>query len=101
MSRPSRRDLFKYGIGSAGMALLSNRGSSGQELSTAPPPSPPTTPFVDPLPLPPVIRPAAPFSSPTWNDLIDPAQTHFYQMVIEGDAWKLDYTVKAAEKRSN
>ena len=29
------------------------------------------------------------------------APTHIYQMVIEGDAWKLDYTVKAAEKRSN
>lgn len=27
------------------------------------------------------------------------APTHIYQMVIEGDAWKLDYVVKAAEKR--
>ncbi|HEU4339129.1 MAG TPA: hypothetical protein VFS19_03595 [Planctomycetota bacterium] len=28
------------------------------------------------------------------------APTHIYQMVIEGDAWKLDYVVKATERRS-
>ena len=86
MSRPSRRDLFKYGMGSASMALLSEKASSGQVVSstsTTAPPSPRTTPFVDPLVRPPVIRPVAPFPSATWNDLIDPAQTHFYQMVIE------------------
>jgi FtsP/CotA-like multicopper oxidase with cupredoxin domain len=80
MPRPTRRSFLKYGIGTASAALLSRRGSSAQDSSFT---SPPTTPFVDPLPLPPVARQVAPFASPTWNDLIDPTQTHFFQMVIE------------------
>jgi FtsP/CotA-like multicopper oxidase with cupredoxin domain len=79
MPRPSRRQFLKYGVGGVGAVLLSSRGSSGQQFS----PSPPTTPFVDPLVLPPVARRVAPFSSAQWNDLIDPAQTKFFQLVVE------------------
>jgi FtsP/CotA-like multicopper oxidase with cupredoxin domain len=81
MARPTRREFLQFGIGGATLALTSRRSSVGQELS--PTSSPPTTPFVDPLPLPPVIRQVSPFSSSTWNDLIDPTQTRFFQMVVE------------------
>lgn len=81
MQRPSRRAFLKYGLGGTSAALLSYRTSSGQQVSA--PPSPPTTPFVDPVPIPPVARHVAPFFTPTWQDLVDPAQTHFFQMVIE------------------
>lgn len=80
MARPTRREFLQYGIGGAALALTSSRRSFGQEFSFS---SPVTTPFVDPLPLPPVIRQVGAFSSPTWNDLIDPGQTKFFQMVIE------------------
>jgi FtsP/CotA-like multicopper oxidase with cupredoxin domain len=81
MPRPTRRAFLKYGLGGASAAFLSYRPSTGQELSA--PPSPPTTPFVDPLPLPPPITRVAPFPTPTWQDLVDPAQTKFFEMVIE------------------
>jgi hypothetical protein len=50
------------------------------------PPSPPTTPFLDPLPLPPAPQQVAPFTTRAdYQPFIDPAglKTHFYQLVEE------------------
>src|SRR5262249_58615229 len=85
----SRRDLLKFGLLGSAASLL------GRWTSTVPsvfadnnlPPSPPTTPFLNPLPLPPAPRTVDPFDTRTeYKEFIDPAQvkkTHFYHIVAE------------------
>jgi FtsP/CotA-like multicopper oxidase with cupredoxin domain len=71
----TRRDMFKVALLTSGGALVGARGASAQaacELTPCTPGcSPPTIPFVDPLPIPPVL-PARALSDPSF--LIPPNQ---------------------------
>ena len=83
----SRGDILRFGLLGSAASLL------GRWTSTVPsvfadnnlPPSPPTTPFLDPLPLPPAPQTVAPFTvtQPEYQEFINPAKTHFYQLVEE------------------
>lgn len=57
----TRRDLFKMGLVMSGAGLLALRATrTGAQPGTNPPTSlmsPPNTPFVDPLPIPPILQP--------------------------------------------
>src|SRR5262245_12806138 len=82
----TRRDVLRYGVLGEGYALLSGgraraRGRAwfrDQDL----PPSPPTTPFVTDLPVPPVVQQVAPFGAPTCAPFVG-SGTKFYKIVEE------------------
>jgi FtsP/CotA-like multicopper oxidase with cupredoxin domain len=82
MPHPTRREFLKYGVGGAAASALLKAGAARSDDLDIPR-SPRTTPFLDPLPIPPTARRVAPFPSPTWNDFVDPTETHYYELVAE------------------
>ncbi len=84
MSRFRRRDLL-FGLASGASLLGSRRARAATRfLPGDPPPSPRTTPFVAPLPLPPVATTVSPFKAdctpPPQSDL---SRLRFYRIVSE------------------
>ncbi len=60
---PNRRDILKTGLVAGGLSLFPPTRALGQictkEIDPATPVSPPTRPFIVPLPIPPVLQPVA------------------------------------------
>lgn len=71
-ARLSRRDLMKMGLLTSTGMLIPKRGLSARRLSLdfsrgcfggfGQPESPPTTPYVEPMPIPPIAQPVASLS---------------------------------------
>lgn len=81
----TRRDLLRIGLlGSAYTLLPSRTGPVALLFADSNiPPSPPTTPFIDPLPLPPTTQPVAPFvTRPEFQEFIG-NNTHYFKIVEE------------------
>ena len=74
----TRRELIKLGLLSGTYTLLDRKWVFADNL----PPSPPTTPFVMDLPLPPAPWEVAPFPSPENATFIGP-DTRFFQLIQE------------------
>jgi FtsP/CotA-like multicopper oxidase with cupredoxin domain len=80
-----RRDLLRFGL-SGGAAFFGSRRACARSRFAAgdPPPSPRTTPFVQPLPFPPALTPVDPFRAdcplPPQSDL---SRLRFYHMIQE------------------
>jgi len=89
---PTRREMVKLGLLGGTAALLSRNEFVPKAWAAALPPSPPTRPFVVPLPIPPVAVPKAelwppPGLNPVWGEAQrDPHQlwqTHFPKKFYE------------------
>jgi FtsP/CotA-like multicopper oxidase with cupredoxin domain len=89
-----RRDALKLGVG-AGAGALAAAALVGRPKHTAASddfdlPSPATTPFVDPLPLPPQAQTVAKFGAQDCpSDIVDSPRTKFYRLVEEEALVKL------------
>jgi len=86
----TRRDMLRLGLAGSAYALSPSKFGTNPYLFAdgggGLPPSPPTTPFLDPLPLPPPAQQVAPFATRAdYQEFIDPAglKTHYYQLVEE------------------
>lgn len=79
----NRRELMRYSLAGGGLLALSREKLLARPFDGLPP-SPATTPFVAPLPLPPRITASAPFAAP---DVVFPPQAvnapAYYQIVAE------------------
>jgi FtsP/CotA-like multicopper oxidase with cupredoxin domain len=79
-----RRELLRLGLASGLSALGARRANALGFVKGDPPPSPRTTPFVAPLPIPPVITPVSPFSADcTLPPQSDPARLRFHRVITE------------------
>ena len=86
----NRRDVLRWSLAGTGFALTSREWLHAKSAASfafdgeSLPPSPATTPFLAPLPLPPVLTPVAPFVAP---DVVVPPESvnppTFYKIVEE------------------
>src|SRR5262245_55904275 len=79
-----RRELLRLGLATGFTALTPRRARAMGFVKGDPPPSPRTTPFVAPLPIPPVLTPVDPFSAdcepPPESDL---SRLRFFRVISE------------------
>ena len=84
-----RRDLIRLGLAS-GVSLFTARKAHARFTPGDPPPSPRLTPFVQPLPVPPILQQVAAFradcSPPPQSDL---SRLRFYKIIAEERAVRL------------
>src|SRR5207245_1927975 len=93
----TRRELLKLGVLSGGYTVLaSGSGLRRVFAQSGLPASPPTTPFVRPLPIPPSPPETSPFApDPACAPFVDfvdpskPSQTHFFKLVEQEDSVSL------------
>jgi FtsP/CotA-like multicopper oxidase with cupredoxin domain len=78
----TRRDLMKLGIVVGGHALIRPGLARADGSSGDLPPSPPTTPFIQPLPVPPSPITVPPFVTPDCNNVV-PLSPRYYQLIEE------------------
>lgn len=80
----NRRDMLKLGLAGGSFSIISSSKASAKSpvFFSDMPASPPTTPFVMDLPVPPITQTVAPFAAPECAASIGPG-TKFYHIVEE------------------
>jgi len=94
-----RRDLLRLGLVSGASLAAARKASAARGLlPDGPPPSPRTTPFVQPLPFPATLIPVAPFATdcvfPPQSDL---SRLRFYRIAVEERLIKLHPDLPATQ----
>ena len=81
----TRRDMLKFGLAGTGYVILGPNGVISRADGDSLPASPPTTPFIDELPLPGLALEVEPFSDLPEQYLrywVDPNTTRFFATVM-------------------